>query len=119
MQTPEEMALYERGTLDCAKCLHSFGNGVLLDGEPVKCPQCGHLVVPRMIYTPWGKRYVEFRRRLDSARKHLLVTGVAFVMVSACSGSGGIFLCTVFGVSALGFVANKHIEKTLRKELGR
>ncbi len=89
MQTPEEMALYERGTLDCAKCLYSFGDNVLLDGEPVTCPQCGHRTVPRVVYSIKGKSALLRKEASDRRKVILLLLCTVFVSFIGCCGFVG------------------------------
>ena len=118
MQTPEEMSLYERGPLNCAKCLASFGDDVLLDGEPVLCPKCGHRTVPVVSYTPAAKRRVDVEARLSNAKIYVSATVVFVFVITLCSGELKIIIPTLWICSSLGFVEFKVIAKKLYGELG-
>ena len=86
MQTPEQIAHYERGELHCAKCMHFFGENVLLDGKPVKCPACSHLTIPVLQYSPEGKKALESEERRDAITNVIIVVSIFSAMFGCCGG---------------------------------
>ena len=111
MQTPEEMSLYGRGPLNCAKCLASFGDDVLLDGEPVLCPKCGHRTVPVVRYTKEGQRIVTQNQQLKMAQMGVVVVSALLLFASCGFGNRGQGLALIIvpfgGYAAWSFLDRK------------
>ena len=113
MQTPEEMALYERGPLNCAKCLAPFGDDVLLDGEPVLCPKCGHRTVPAVRYTAEGQRIVAQNEKLKMAQMGVVVVSALLLFASCGFGMRGqgvaLIIIPFGGYAAWSFLDSKRL----------
>ena len=110
MQTPRKMALHERGTLDCAKCLHDFGDNVLLDGEPVTCPKCGHRTVPAVRYTKEGQRIVAQNEQLKLEQKIVVGVTAAWVCFSFCVFDGGVLGFAIIVGPFSGYALWNHLD---------